>query len=82
MTTPAVEAIDLVKKFGDTSPSTASASSVPEGTVLGLLGPNGAGKTTTVRMLTTLTGADQRHRAGSPATTWSPSPTRCAARWG
>ena len=30
--------------------------------MLGLLGPNGAGKTTTVRMMTTLTPADQRHR--------------------
>ena len=50
----AVEAIDLVKKFGDTVAVDGVSFVVPQGTVLGLLGPNGAGKTTTVRMLTTL----------------------------
>ncbi len=50
----AVEAVDLVKKFGDTVAVDGVSFVVPEGTVLGLLGPNGAGKTTTVRMLTTL----------------------------
>ncbi len=54
MTTPAVEAIDLVKRFGDFTAVDRVSFVVPEGTVLGLLGPNGAGKTTTVRMLTTL----------------------------
>jgi ABC-2 type transport system ATP-binding protein len=56
---PAIEAIDLVKKFGgapDERPAVDGVSfAVPEGTVMGLLGPNGAGKTTTVRMMTTLT---------------------------
>ena len=51
---PAVEAIDLVKRFGDNTAVDRVSFTVPEGTVLGLLGPNGAGKTTTVRMLTTL----------------------------
>jgi ABC-2 type transport system ATP-binding protein len=51
---PAVEAIDLVKRFGDNTAVDHVSFTVPEGTVLGLLGPNGAGKTTTVRMLTTL----------------------------
>ena len=51
----AIEAIDLVKHFGDTVAVDGVSLSVPEGTVLGLLGPNGAGKTTTVRMMTTLT---------------------------
>jgi ABC-2 type transport system ATP-binding protein len=58
MTSPAIEAIDLVKKFGTASegPAVDGVSFVvPPGTVLGLLGPNGAGKTTTVRMMTTLT---------------------------
>jgi ABC-2 type transport system ATP-binding protein len=50
----AVEAVDLVKKFGETVAVDGVSFVVPEGTVLGLLGPNGAGKTTTVRMLTTL----------------------------
>ena len=54
MSAPAVEAIDLVKRFGDNAAVDGVSFVVPEGTVLGLLGPNGAGKTTTVRMLTTL----------------------------
>ena len=53
-TTAAVEAIDLVKHFGETRAVDGVSFVVPEGSVLGLLGPNGAGKTTLVRMLTTL----------------------------
>jgi ABC-2 type transport system ATP-binding protein len=51
---PAIEAIDLVKRFGDHLAVDGVSFTVPQGTVLGLLGPNGAGKTTTVRMMTTL----------------------------
>ncbi len=51
---PAVEAIELVKHFGETVAVDGVSFEVPTGKVLGLLGPNGAGKTTTVRMLTTL----------------------------
>ena len=32
---------------------------VPKGSVFGLLGPNGAGKTSLIRIITTITGADQ-----------------------
>ena len=52
---PAIEAIELVKKYGDTVAVDGVSFSVPQGSVLGLLGPNGAGKTTTVRMMATLT---------------------------
>ena len=55
MSTPAIEAIDLVKRFGENTAVDHVSFAVPPGTVLGLLGPNGAGKTTTVRMMTTLT---------------------------
>ena len=51
---PAVEAVDLVKRFGESVAVDAVSFVVPSGSVLGLLGPNGAGKTTLVRMLTTL----------------------------
>ena len=51
---PAVEALNLVKHFGDTVAVDDVSFVVPQGSVLGLLGPNGAGKTTTVRMMTTL----------------------------
>src|SRR6202008_5164849 len=52
---PAIEAIDLVKRFGDKPAVNGVSFAVPEGTVLGRRGPNGAGKTTTVRMMPTLT---------------------------
>jgi ABC-2 type transport system ATP-binding protein len=51
---PAVEAVELVKRFGETLAVDHVSFAVPQGTVMGMLGPNGAGKTTTVRMLTTL----------------------------
>ncbi|MBM6401919.1 ATP-binding cassette domain-containing protein [Phycicoccus sonneratiae] len=51
---PAIEAVDLVKRFGDFTAVDGVSFSVPEGTVFSMLGPNGAGKTTTVRMMTTL----------------------------
>jgi len=51
---PAIEAVNLVKRFGDKLAVDDVSFVVPQGTVLGLLGPNGAGKTTTVRMMTTL----------------------------
>jgi ABC-2 type transport system ATP-binding protein len=47
----AVEAIDLVKDFGDTRAVDGVNLAVPYGSIYGLLGPNGAGKTTTLRML-------------------------------
>ncbi len=50
----AIEAVDLVKRFGDFTAVDGVSFSVPEGSVFSMLGPNGAGKTTTVRMMTTL----------------------------
>ena len=52
--TLAVEAVGLVKRFGQTLAVDGVDLAVPPGKVLGLLGPNGAGKTTVVRMLATL----------------------------
>jgi ABC-2 type transport system ATP-binding protein len=49
--TVAVEAVDLVKDFGDTRAVDGISLCVPTGSIYGLLGPNGAGKTTTLRML-------------------------------
>ena len=49
--TVAVEAVDLVKDFGDTRAVDGVSLCVPTGSIYGLLGPNGAGKTTTLRML-------------------------------
>ena len=50
----AVEAKNLVKKFGDFTAVDGVSFRVPKGSVLGVLGPNGAGKTTCVQMMTTL----------------------------
>jgi ABC-2 type transport system ATP-binding protein len=47
----AVEAIDLVKDFGETRAVDGVSLAVPTGSIYGLLGPNGAGKTTILRML-------------------------------
>jgi ABC-2 type transport system ATP-binding protein len=47
----AVEAIGLVKDFGETRAVDGVNLNVPTGLIYGLLGPNGAGKTTTLRML-------------------------------
>ena len=49
--TPAVEAMDLVKYFGDTKAVAGVSLAVPPGSIYGILGPNGAGKTTCLRML-------------------------------
>jgi len=47
----AVEAVDLVKDFGETRAVDGVSLAVPSGSIFGLLGPNGAGKTTTLRIL-------------------------------
>ena len=47
----AVEAIDLVKEFGETRAVDGVTLSVPSGSIYGILGPNGAGKTTLLRIL-------------------------------
>jgi ABC-2 type transport system ATP-binding protein len=54
----AVEAVGLVKSYGDTHALRGVDIDVRRGTVLGLLGPNGAGKTTAVRIFATLLPAD------------------------
>lgn len=48
---PAVEAVDLPRRFGEFTAVDALSFSVQPGEVFGFLGPNGSGKTTTIRML-------------------------------
>ncbi len=57
--TYAVDAKGLVKRYGDTVALDGIDLQVPVGTVTAVLGPNGAGKTTAVRILATLTQADE-----------------------
>jgi ABC-2 type transport system ATP-binding protein len=56
---PAIEAVGLVKRYGDNVALAGVDFDVPRGAVCSLLGPNGAGKTTAVRILTTLTQPDE-----------------------
>ncbi len=51
---PAIEAVGLVKSFGDVRAVDGLDLAVGAGGVYGFLGPNGAGKTTTIRILATL----------------------------
>jgi daunorubicin resistance ABC transporter ATP-binding subunit len=51
---PAIQAVDLVKRYGTTTALAGLTLEVPQGTIFGLLGPNGAGKTTAVRVFATL----------------------------
>jgi ABC-2 type transport system ATP-binding protein len=50
----AIQASDLVRRFGEVEAVRGVSLEVAEGEIYGFLGPNGAGKSTTVRILTTL----------------------------
>jgi ABC-2 type transport system ATP-binding protein len=49
--TPAIQTINLSKRFGRTVALAGLSMTVPRGEVFGFLGPNGAGKTTSVKLL-------------------------------
>jgi ABC-2 type transport system ATP-binding protein len=59
MSSPAIEAHGLVKRYGAKTALGGVDIEVPTGTVTAVLGPNGAGKTTAVRILTTLADATE-----------------------
>ncbi len=48
---PAVELVDLTKRFGRTLAVDNLSLEIPRGSTFGLLGPNGAGKSTTIKLL-------------------------------
>ncbi len=52
--TPAIQTMDLTRKFGQQTAVDRINLNVRYGQIFGLLGPNGAGKSTTIKMLTTL----------------------------
>ena len=58
ISTPAIIAIDLRKKYGSLTALDGVSLTVGKGSIFGLLGPNGAGKTTTIRVMTGLTRPD------------------------
>jgi ABC-2 type transport system ATP-binding protein len=51
---PAIEAVDLAKRFGELQAVDHISFELPPGRIYGLLGPNGSGKTTLIRLLTGL----------------------------
>jgi len=55
---PAVDAVDVTKRYGELTAVNAITMQVAQGEVYGVLGPNGAGKTTFLRMLFGLIRAD------------------------
>lgn len=52
--TPALELVDLTKRFGDTEAVAGLSLRLEQGAFLGLLGRNGAGKSTTLKLVTGL----------------------------
>src|SRR5438093_7726360 len=65
---PAIEILDLTKRYGRAAAVDRLTFSVPAGSVTGFLGPNGAGKTTTMRVLLGLAAptSGQAHVLGTP----------------
>lgn len=55
MPAPAIEVMNLSKRYGQIQALDGVSFSVSEGEIFGYLGPNGAGKTTTIRILTGIT---------------------------
>jgi ABC-2 type transport system ATP-binding protein len=58
---PAVEAVELTRRFGDFVAVDRVGFTVRPGEVFGFLGPNGAGKTTTIKMLNGLLAPSSGH---------------------
>lgn len=63
-----IEAVGLVKRYGNVTAVDGLSFSVPAGSVTGFLGPNGSGKSTTMRMILGLDAPD----AGSVAVNGRP----------
>ncbi|ULB11555.1 ribosome-associated ATPase/putative transporter RbbA [Cereibacter azotoformans] len=57
--TPAIEARNLTKRFGDFTAVDDVSFTIPEGEIFGFLGSNGCGKSTTMKMLTGLQDATE-----------------------
>ena len=52
---------NVVKRYGKHTAVNGVTFDVPKGSIFGMLGPNGAGKTSLIRIITTITAADEGH---------------------
>ena len=55
MSTPILEARNIIKKYSDKTALDDVSLSIPQGSIFGLLGPNGAGKTSLIRIINQIT---------------------------
>jgi ABC-2 type transport system ATP-binding protein len=69
VTGPAIEVVDLAKRYGRTEALAGLTMNVEQGEVFGFLGPNGAGKTTAIKLLLGLARPSGGHAnvLGAPA---------------
>ena len=81
MTTLAVDAVGLQKRFGERVAVANVDLAVPRGSFFGVVGPNGAGKTTSLRMMTGLLRPDAGRVVVDGIDVWS-DPVAVKARFG
>ncbi len=76
MSTPAVEVVDLQKRYGERTALHGVSFAVERGEVFALLGPNGAGKSTTIEIL-----EGYRRRSGGTASVLGADPGTAGLDW-
>ena len=76
MTTPAIRATDVTKRYGDLTAVNGISLEVYPGEIFGIIGPNGAGKTTFMECLEGL-----RHPTSGTIDVLGEDPSRPSTRW-
>lgn len=76
MTTPAIRATDVTKRYGDLTAVNGVSLEVHPGEIFGIIGPNGAGKTTFMECLEGL-----RHPTSGTIDVLGEDPSRPSTRW-
>ena len=76
MTTPAIRATDVTKRYGDLTAVNGISLEVHPGEIFGIIGPNGAGKTTFMECLEGL-----RHPTSGTIDVLGEDPSRPSTRW-
>ena len=76
MTTPAIRATDVIKRYGDLTAVNGVSLEVHPGEIFGIIGPNGAGKTTFMECLEGL-----RRPTSGTIDVLGENPSRPSTRW-